>query len=326
MHSLSRPEVHVDETIKIGISSCLLGNRVRYDGGHRHDRFITDTLGNYFEFVPVCPEAECGLGVPREPMHLFGDPGKPRLVTRETGRDLTEKMVNWSRKRVRELEEEDLHGFIFKSRSPSSGMERVKVVGPAKKVTRKGVGMFAREFMRHFPLLPVEEDGRLHDIRLRENFIERIFAYNHWRSLVAGQKTRGVLVAFHTAHKLQILSHSETHYRAMGRLVAHAREKPIEKLYEDYEKLLAAAFRLKTTVKKNINVLLHILGYFKKQLSTDEKREMLEVVEQYRNGHVPLIVPVTLVNHYVRKYEVQYLAEQYYLHPHPLDLKLRNHA
>lgn len=316
----------MEVTIKIGISSCLLGNRVRYDGGHQHDRFITDTLGKYFEFVPVCPEEECGLGVPREPMYLFGDPQNPRLVTRESGRDLTERMVNWSRNRVLELEEENLQGFIFKSRSPSSGMERVKVYGPDKKETKNGVGMFAREFMQHFPLLPVEEDGRLQDIHVRENFIERIFVYNRWRSLIAGKKTRGGLVAFHTAHKLQILSHSETHYRAMGRLVAHAKEKPNGALYEEYEKLLVAALRLKTTVKKNINVLLHMLGYFKKQLNRDEKQEMLEVVEQYRNGYIPLIVPTTLVNHYVRKYEVQYLAGQYYLHPHPLDLKLRNHA
>ena len=314
------------EAIKIGISSCLLGNRVRYDGEHQLDRFITETLGKYFVFVPVCPEAECGLGVPREPMHLFGDPEKPRLVTRKTGRDLTERMVNWSKKKVKELEEENLHGFIFKSRSPSSGMERVKVYGPDKKVTRNGVGMFAREFMRHFPLLPVEEDGRLHDVRLRENFIERMFAYNRWRSLLSGKKTRGELVGFHTTHKLQILSHSEIHYRAMGRLVAHGQEKPIGMLYAEYEKLLVAALQLKTTVKKNINVLLHILGYFKKQLSAEEKKEMLEVIDQYRNGYVPLIVPITLVNHYVRKYEVQYLAGQFYLHPHPLDLKLRNHA
>jgi len=318
--------VDVDESIRIGISSCLLGNRVRYDGGHQHDRYLTDTLGEYFEFVPVCPEEECGLGVPREPMHLFGDSEKPRLVTRKTGKDLTERMLSWARKRVRELEEEDLHGFIFKGRSPSSGMERVKVYGADKKVTKNGVGMFAREFMQHFPLLPVEEDGRLHDIHLRENFIERIFVYNRWRSLLAGKKTRGELVGFHTVHKLQILAHSETHYRAMGRLVAHAKEKQIGTLYAEYENLLVAALRLKTTVKKNINVLLHMLGYFKKKLSGDEKKEMLEVVEQYRNGHVPLIVPVTLVNHYVRKYQVQYLAEQYYLHPHPLDLKLRNHA
>ena len=316
----------MDESIRIGISSCLLGNRVRYDGEHQHDRYITDTLGKYFEFVPVCPEEECGLGVPREPMHLFGDPENPRLVTRKTGKDLTERMLNWARKRVRELEEENLHGFIFKGRSPSSGMERVKVYGPDNRVTRNGVGMFAREFMQHFPLLPVEEDGQLHDIHFRENFIERIFVHNRWRSLVAGKKTRGGLVDFHAVHKLQIMSHSETHYRAMGRLVAHVKEKPVGALYSEYENLLVAALRLKTTVKKNTNVLLHMLGYFKKQLSSDEKKEMLEIIEQYRSASVPLIVPITLLNHYVRKYKVEYLAEQYYLHPHPLDLKLRNYA
>ncbi len=316
----------MQSAIKIGISSCLLGNRVRYDGGHQHDRLITETLGKYFQYVPVCPEEECGLGTPREAMHLAGDPDKPRLVTRKTGIDHTEKILSWARKKVSDLEKEKLQGFIFKSRSPSSGMERIKVIGDDGKVRNTGVGMFAREFMNHFPLLPVEEDGRLHDIGIRENFIQRIFAYNRWRSLLAENKSLGGLVAFHTKHKLLIMSHSETHYREMGRLVAHGKENQLSEVFTKYEKMLLEALRLKTTVKKNINVLTHMLGYFKKVLSSDEKKEMLDIIEQYRHQYIPLIVPVTLINHYVRKYDDKYLAGQYYLSPHPLELKLRNHA
>jgi uncharacterized protein YbgA (DUF1722 family)/uncharacterized protein YbbK (DUF523 family) len=312
--------------ITIGISSCLLGNPVRYNGGHQHDRYITETLGRYFEFVPVCPEVECGLGVPREPVHLVGDPADPRLVTRKTERDITEKMLSWAAKKVKELEKENLHGFIFKSKSPSSGMGRVKVFGPGNTVYNNGTGMFARAFMEHFPLLPVEDDGRLHDIHLRENFLERIFAYSRWRRLLDEKKNRTGIVAFHTKHKLLILSHSEKHYREMGRLVARAKDLKTEALFSEYEKMLLVALQLKTTVKKNINVLLHMLGYFKKMLTGDEKQEMLAVIEEYRGESVPLIVPITLFNHYVRKYNVSYLADQYYLHPHPVELKLRNHA
>jgi uncharacterized protein YbgA (DUF1722 family)/uncharacterized protein YbbK (DUF523 family) len=316
------------EKIRLGISACLLGEPVRFDGGHQWDHFITDTLGQYVEFVPVCPEAECGLGVPREAMRLVGDPEAPHLVTVRTKVDLTDRMVTWARKRVEELERDDLCGFIFKSKSPSSGMERVRVypeVGQGSPVTR-GVGMFARIFMEHFPLLPVEEEGRLHDPVLRENFIERIFVFQRWRELLAAKPTRGDLVAFHTRHKLLILAHSTNHYRELGRLVARAKEIPAQELYELYQSRLMEALRLKTTPKKNTNVLQHLMGYFKKDLTPDEKQELLEVIDHYYQGYVPLVVPTTLINHYVRKYHQPYLKEQFYLHPHPMELQLRNHV
>ena len=316
----------MEDKIRLGISTCLLGENVRYDGGHRRDRFIIETLGQFVEFVPVCPEVECGLPIPRESMHLAGDPESPRLVTTRTRIDHTERMVNWARKRVRELEKENLCGFIFKSNSPSSGMERVKIYDEHGRVQKIGVGMFARAFMDHFPLLPVEEDGRLHDIRLRENFIERIFALKRWRELLDSNQRRGKLVAFHTQHKLLIMSHSQKHSRILGKLVAEAKKIPAEQLYSQYQMLFMEALRLKTTIKKNINVLQHMMGYFKKQLSADEKRELLETIDQYRNEYIPLIVPVTLIMHYVRKYDQTYLKEQLYLSPHPIELKLRNHA
>jgi uncharacterized protein YbgA (DUF1722 family)/uncharacterized protein YbbK (DUF523 family) len=314
------------EKIKLGISTCLLGETVRYDGGHKLDRFLMNTLGQYVEYVPVCPEVECGLGVPRESMHLEGDPDSPRLVTTRTKQDMTDRMVQWARKRVVELEKEDLCGFIFKSNSPSSGMERVRVYNEKGMPVKKGIGIFAGIFMDRFPLLPAEEEGRLHDPELRENFIERIFTLKQWREVLAKKKSRGNLVDFHTQNKLLILSHSPKHYQVMGKLVAQAKEVPIKELYTQYQILLTEALKLKTTPKKNANVLQHMMGYFREQLSSDEKQELLEVIENYRKGYIPLTVPITLINHYVRKYDQPYLKKQVYLNPHPLELQLRNHV
>lgn len=314
------------EKIKLGISACLLGEKVRYDGGHKLDRFLKDTLGQYVEYVPVCPEVECGLSVPREAMRLVGDPASPRLVTVKTGRDMTELLVGWSRKRVLDLEKEGLCGFIFKSDSPSSGLERVKVYDGQGSPARKGVGIFARIFKEHFPLLPLEDEGRLHDPQLRENFIERVFTTRRWREALAGREGLAGLIDFHTRHKLLILAHSTRHYRLMGRLVAQAKGLPLGEVYDHYQTWLMEALAIKTTTKKNTNVLMHMVGYFKKQLSPDEKQELLEVVDHYHRGYTPLIVPVTLINHYVRKYNEPYLQRQIYLQPHPLELQLRNHV
>ena len=314
------------EKIKLGISTCLLGENVRYDGGHKLDRFLTETLGQYVEYVPVCPEVECGLPIPRESMHLQGNPGSPRLVTSRTKQDMTERMVNWAKKRVVELEREDLCGFIFKSDSPSSGMERVRVYNEKGMPVKRGVGMFARIFMEHFPLLPVEDEGRLNDPKLRENFIERIFTLRRWREVLTRKESRGNVVDFHTQHKLLILSHSPKHHQMMGKIVAQAKGVPIKELYQQYQNILMEALQLKTTPKKNANVLQHMMGYFREQLSSDEKQELLEIIEQYRRGYLPLIVPMTLMNHYVRKYNEPYLKEQVYLNPHPLELQLRNHV
>ncbi len=312
--------------VKLGVSACLLGERVRYDGGHKLDRFITDTLGKFVEFVPVCPEVECGLGTPREAMHLVAAPDGPRLITVHTRVDHTERMRTWARKRVAELGQEDLCGFIFKSGSPSSGLQKVKIYGDRGVVSKTGVGLFAQEFMRHFPLLPVEDEGRLHDPGLRENFLERVFTMKRWRDTLALGPKPGHLVEFHTRHKLLLMSHSPRHYQVLGRLIAHLKEQPLSQVCEQYQGLLMEALRLKATIRKNANVLVHALGYFKKNLSPAEKQELLEIIEAYRKGYLPLIVPVTLISHYVRKYEQTYLKGQYYLYPHPLELKLRNHA
>ncbi len=311
--------------ITIGVSSCLLGNEVRFDGGHKHDRYITGTLGQFFEFVPVCPEVECGLSIPRESMRLVGDPENPQLITGKTGVDHTSRMKEWALTRVEKLAKDDLCGFIFKSKSPSSGMERVKVYD-ANNVPRSiGVGIFARIFKERFPLIPVEEEGRLHDMLLRENFIESVFVYRRWREIVREFSLNG-LVHFHTEHKMLLRSHSEKHYRELGRIVAKAGVLESEELRTIYQDNLMAAMRLKPTVKKHVNVLMHMMGYFKKKISSDEKQELLEVIDRYSKHYVPLIVDITLLNHYVRKYKDSYLEKQHYLQPHPTELRLRNHA
>lgn len=318
-----------EAAIRIGVSACLLGQRVRWDGNHRLDPYLARTLGDYFEYVPVCPEVEAGFGTPREPFRLLGDPETPRLVTVNSGADHTERMLAWARSRVEELNDEDLCGFVFMKSSPSSGMERVKVYDRSGVPRRAGVGLFARALMDRFPLLPVEESGRLHDPELRENFVERVFTLRRWRDSRAraeGPHWRGGLVHFHTRHKLLLMSHSTELYRATGRLVATVAARERDEALTEYENVLMQALRLRATKAKHVNVLHHAMGYFKKRLSADDKKELLGLIESYREGAVPLIVPVTLLNHYARTYEQEYLLEQVYLHPHPAELGLRNHA
>jgi uncharacterized protein YbgA (DUF1722 family)/uncharacterized protein YbbK (DUF523 family) len=313
------------QQIHIGISACLLGQNVRYNGGHALDRFLRDTLGKYVQYLPVCPEVECGLGVPRETMRLIGDPKQPRLVTGKSGVDHTDRMEAWARKRVGELQNENLSGFIFKSDSPSSGMERVKVYDHNGVPQKSGVGVFARIFMENLPLIPVEEEGRLHDPILRENFIDRIFIYRQYREVMEQKKPIAGLVQFHTRNKLMLMAQSPKLLQQMGYLVAHP-ELSIKELLRQYENLLMAAMALKPSAAKHTNVLQHAMGYFKKKISADEKQELLDVIDKYHRGLIPLIVPVTFLNHYARKYHQLYLQEQSYFNPHPLELQLRNHV
>lgn len=316
----------METKFRIGISSCLLGNEVRWNSGHKLDKYLARTLGQFVEYVSVCPEVEAGFGVPRESFRLVGDPDSPRLVTFKSKTDHTDRMLTWTQKRVGELEKEELCGFIFKSDSPSSGMIRVKVYNEKGMPHKIGIGMFARAFMEHFPLIPVEDDGRLNDPVIRENFILQIFTMKRWRDNLARKRGIGNLVDFHTLNKLLMLSHSPKHYRLMGKLVAEGKKMPLGDLYDQYQLLLMEALKLETTIRKNINVLQHLMGYFKKQLSGDEKQELLEAFDQYRSEYVPLIVPITLINHYVRKYDQPYLKQQTYLNPHPVELKLRTHV
>ena len=312
--------------IVVGVSACLLGREVRYDGGHKHDRYITDTLGRFFTFEPVCPEVECGMPTPREPMRLEGDPASPRLMTRQTRIDKTGQMLEFCDRKVQELENSDLCGFVFKKDSPSSGLYRVKVYDGNNMPRKAGSGLFAASVTRHFPLLPVEEAERLNDPGLRENFIERVFTYRRWREFRHGTAGLGELVEFHARHKLLVMSHSTKHYRELGTLVGNGRGMEREKLLQRYENLLMEGMALQATAKKHTNVLMHIMGYFKKELTSDEKAELLEVIGRYHDRLVPLPVPLTLLRHYVRIYNQPYLKQQLYLDPHPAELMLRNHV
>lgn len=317
----------IDDKITLGISSCLLGNKVRYDGGHKYDSWLVETLGPWVDWVPVCPEVECGLPVPREALRLVGDPEAPRLVHVKSGIDQTQRMLDWSAPRIAALSSRKLCGFVFKSKSPSSGMERVKVYplqgGAARKI---GVGIFAREFMKAFPLLPVEEEGRLHDPVLRESFIERVFVMKRWNDLIDRGATPGALVEFHTRHKLLIMAHSVAHYREMGKLVAAVKDHKPDAFASLYLGQLSQALQKHAGLSKHLNVLQHIMGYFKHDLSAWEKAELLDIFGKYKARHYPLIVPVTILNHYVNKYDKPYLKGQFYLNPHPVELNLRNHS
>jgi uncharacterized protein YbgA (DUF1722 family)/uncharacterized protein YbbK (DUF523 family) len=315
------------EPVRILVSACLLGEKVRYDGGHKRDSFLIETLGPFVEWIRICPEVDCGLPVPREAMRLVGDPKNPRLVTNKSGIDHTDRVERWAKSRLEELSGLDLCGYICKKDSPSSGMERVKVYGAGGGApARTGTGVFTRRFMERFPRIPVEEEGRLNDPVLREMFIERVFCLRRFRDLLARPPSRGALVDFHTDHKLLLLSHDRGHYEEMGRLVAGAKALPIASLYRKYEEIFLSALAHKATPKKCADVLSHMMGYFRKMLSSAEKQEMIEVIDQYRQRLVPLVVPVTLIRHYVRKYDVAYLARQRFLNPHPVELMLRNHV
>ena len=312
--------------LRIGISRCLLGHEVRYDGGHKRDPFLTEVLDRCVEWVPVCPEVEAGLGTPREAMRLVGDADRPRLITIKSGSDHTEVLESATAVRIQSLKKLDLSGYVFKKDSPSCGMERVRLYNPHGMPNRQGIGIFARAFMNHFPLIPVEEEGRLCDPGLRENFIERVFCYRRYQDLVNGGFTRQAVVRFHTIHKYLLLAHSQPHYQALGRLVGQADRYRPRALVVAYGEIFMKALRVKATVRKHANVLQHIVGFFKNRLSAEEKRELLGLIDDYHRELTPLIVPMTLIKHYVRMFDVGYIQDQVYLNPHPKELMLRNHV
>lgn len=312
--------------LRLGISRCLLGEEVRFDGGHRRDTFLTEVLGHYVEWVPVCPEVEAGLGIPREAMRLVGDPQNPRLVTIKSGTDHTGALETITTNRIEELKELGLSGYVFKKGSPSCGIERVRIYNEAEKPSRNGVGLFSRAFIEQFPLIPVEEEGRLCDPTLRENFIERVFCYRRWQDLVQNGVTRQAVVQFHTIHKYLLLAHHPQQCEALGRLIGQAPQYRPKELAHRYGELFMKTLAVKATVRKHVHVLQHILGYFKERLGVHEKAELLSVIGDYHHGLTPLIVPLTLIKHYVQIFDVGYLLDQAYLNPHPKELMLRNHV
>lgn len=313
-------------TPRLGISQCLLGEHVRYDGGHKRDRFLCDILGQFVEWVAVCPEVEAGLGTPREAMRLVGTAEAPRLMTIKSEVDHTATLCRFSHRKIHLLKSLCLDGYIFKKDSPSCGIKQVRVYQRGIPPARKGSGLFARAFQESFPLIPIEDEGRLNDSGIRENFIERVYAYHRWQKLLANGITRRGIVSFHTQHKYFLMAHSRPHYHELGQLVASAKHYTPTQLTSEYATKFMEALKVKTTVRKHVNVLQHLVGHFKRQITKAQRGELQEIIYDYHRGLIPLIAPLTLINHYVREYEIDYLAEQVYLQPHPKELILRNYG
>jgi len=317
---------------RIGISRCLLGDEVRHDGGHKRDPFLVSTFGRFVEWVPVCPEIEVGMGTPREPIQLVvSQDGVPsdgqtvRLVGVKSHTDWTTRMTTFAASRVRELKVADLAGYVLKKDSPSCGLERVRVHDDGH-VTRTGRGLFAEALVRELPNLPVEEEGRLNDPALRENFVERVFAYQRLRALFSGRWKIHQLVVFHSMHKLQLLSHSRQGYAELGRLVAGAIKHPRRDLSTTYQRLFMTTLARMATPGRHSDVMMHVAGHLKRLIQPGDRDELLATIHDHRRGVVPLVVPITLLRHHVRRHDVGYLKDQTYLEPHPRELGLRNHV
>ena len=307
--------------IRLGISSCLLGQKVRYDGNHKHDRFVTGTLGKYFEFVPVCPEVAIGLGVPRPPIRLVGNPAAPRAVGVANPRlDVTRKLANYGTRMARTLD--DISGYIFKSRSPSCGVERVKVYDGRGRVQR-GRGAYVAAFLARQPLLPVEEEGRLGDSELRNNFIERVFAFRRWQALVESGLTMPRLMEFHHAHRLALLTHGERPYRALERFIARAGRRNARRASADYIRLFMAVLKYRATRARHADVLRRAAGYLKKHLTVTENAELFGLIGRYRRGTTPLATPTTWLRRYALRHADPRLSTQTYLYPEPPEFNLR---
>jgi uncharacterized protein YbgA (DUF1722 family)/uncharacterized protein YbbK (DUF523 family) len=309
-----------NQRLRIGVSLCLLGENVRYDGGHKKDAFLTEVLGQYVDWVPVCPEVELGMGVPRESVQLVESSSGIRMIGVGSKKDWTDSMNAFSSLRAKQLQ--GLHAFIFKKDSPSCGIGIV----PVSSMKRNGRGLFADALIRMYPLMPVEDEGRLHDPVLRENFIEGAFCYQRLTNLLEGPGKARDLVAFHTRHKMILLSHSPEHYRILGRIVAAAAKSPSNNVLQEYSHCFMDALKRTATPRKHANVLQHLMGHLKTILDSNDKQELILCIEDYRKGKVPLIVPITLLKHHFRKHSIPWIEQQVYLNPYPTELMLRNHV
>ncbi len=310
--------------IKVGISACLLGQPVRFNGSHKNSPFCSQVLAEWFEFVPICPEVEIGMGIPREPIRLVNENNQIRVknVT-DQSQDYTDQLHALADQKAPELN--DLCGYIFMQKSPSCGVFRVKVYNSnGMPGTNPAMGAFAYQLKQHHPLLPMEEAGRINDIRLRENFIIRVFANHDWRENVLAEPAAKNLVAFHTRYKFLLQAHSEVHYRQLGRLVAQAGTVPIEQILADYFSLFTACLSHVAKVNNHVNVLLHMLGFLKSKLPSSVKLSIINLIERYKEQKIHLIVPITMLKHYVEIHQIEYLLEQKYLSPYPYELGLRN--
>jgi len=315
--------------VRVGVSTCLLGESVRFDANHKRDNFVADALAEHVELISVCPEVESGMPIPRPAIQLrrFAPGGEVRLVdSKDKTIDHSDSMREFSVRRIEALNELELCGYVFKAKSPSCGVYRVPVYEPDRQPEREGRGLFAAALMEAMPQLPVEEEGRLRDAGLRENFVERVFAFARLRQAFSPGWRLGDLVRFHSREKLLLLAHKQSIYRSLGRVVAGARDRDRALLESEYKQLFLEAMSVHATRGTHVNVMQHILGYFKEHLDSADRRHLLTVIEDYQAELVPLVVPITLLRFFVRRYEIDYLEAQSYLSPHPKELMLRNRA
>lgn len=310
--------------MRLGVSACLVGDEVRYDGGHRRYPYLVEVLARYFTLVKVCPEVEVGMSTPRETVRLEGRAEAPRMIASETSRDWTPEMNRWSRTRVRDLKTEDLCGFVFKKNSPSCGVFGVEVFDDKGRPAESGSGLFALEFRRKNPLVPVEDEGRLEDPFLRENFLERVFAYHRLNKVFAGRWKRRSVVDFHSREKYLLMAHSPKHFKQLEQLVVTIGGRPSGEFKTLYMAGFMEAVAVKATRARHAKVMRSLVVCLRDHLTALENARVVGLIEQYRSGLIPLVVPLTLLAYFSELHEVPSLAGQTYLHPHPSELMLRN--
>lgn len=310
--------------MKIAVSACLLGHKLRYDGGHKHEHFITDELGQFADFIPFCPE-HLAFGTPRPSIRLVHQNHELYAQSNKEGTDLTQPLFTACEEELTTISNEPLCGIIFKSKSPSCGMKSAKVYLENGYCEGKENGLFASMCLEHYPLLPMEEEGRLQDPWLRENFIMQLFAYDRYEQLKASQPNIADLVRFHSVHKFMLQSKDEKLYRELGNIVANRDNLPFETLLSRYELGFKTAISRKSSIKKTRNVLEHLAGFFKNDLTKSEKTVLHTQIDDFSDKIIPLIVPLSTIALYAHKYDTTYLLEQIFLNPYPKTLALRSH-
>lgn len=314
-----------DSRPRIGVSACLLGQPVRFDGGHKRDTFITTVLCRHVDYTAFCPETAAGLGVPRPPIRLVGDdPQALRAVgVRDAGLDVTAPLRAHAEETAGQVAE--LDGFILKKDSPSCGLHRVKRYPEGGGMGQRDArGLFAAALVERFPELPMEEEGRLNDPVLRENFVNRVYVRRRWRALAEAGFPAAALVDFHARHKYLLMAHSAAALARLGAMLSNLSGKRAEQIAPQYFEQVMQTLTRRVSRKRHANVLEHLLGYLKRRIERADKAEMVDAIARYRLGEVPLIVPVTLFRHYFRVHPDAYVASQVYLEPHPDTLSLRN--
>ena len=311
--------------IPVGISSCLLGNQVRYDGGHKRSKYCLNVLSDCFEFVPFCPEVAIGMSIPREPIRLVGNSDAPRVRgVKNPDLDVTDEIAAYAD--TVSQEHQELCGYILMKGSPSCGMERVKVYHENGMPNEAGSGAYAARLMRNNPALPVEEEARLNDHILRENFITRVFVYSSWQEEVMKNPSLHEVIQFHSRHKYQLMAHSYEGYKQLGQYLANeAPNKPLSEVLADYILSLMTHLKNRANRKSHTNTLMHIMGYLKRDIDSETKQDLLDAIEQYRTSKVHLVVPLTLLKHYLKRHGSDYIQSQAYLDPYPHELGLRNY-